>query len=137
MRKLYIGLTGALLAAVVLQFAFAGVGAFTKPQTDSSFALHQINGMAVIPALALLATIVAAVLKLPGRQIGLTILPLGLTFVQVIIVLIGNALRDNDGQTTTPASLVIYSLHAINGLAIMGVAGRVLALARRTVPVPA
>jgi Family of unknown function (DUF6220) len=136
LRRVYIGLTGALLAAVVLQFYFAAVGAFTKPQQDSSYALHGITGTAVIPLLALLATIVAALLRLPGRQIGLTALPLGLVVVQLLIVGIGRALSENDGERTTPAALVVLGLHAINGLAIMGVAGSVFARARRPREVP-
>jgi hypothetical protein len=131
LRRVYIGLTGALLAAVVLQFYFAAVGAFTKPQQDGSYNLHGITGTAVIPLLSLLATIVAALLRLPGRQIGLAALPLGLVVVQLLIVGIGRALSENDGERTTPVALIVLGLHAINGLAIMGVAGAVFARARR------
>lgn len=137
LRRVYIGLTGALLAAVVLQFYFAAVGAFTRPQTDSSYALHGITGTAIIPLLALLATVVAALLRLPGRQIGLTALPLGLVVVQLLIVGVGRALSDNDGERTTPVALIVLGLHAINGLAIMAVAGSVFAGARRSTPAAA
>jgi hypothetical protein len=87
--------------------------------------------MIVIPVVSLLATVVAAMLRLPGRQIGLTILPLGLVVVQILIVEVGRALSENDGNRTTPLALIILGLHAINGLAIMGVAGTVFARARR------
>ena len=81
--------------------------------------------MMVIPLLSILATVAAAVARAPGRAIGLAIAPLGLVVVQVLIIAVGKAL--SDGDDTTPAALVIYGLHAINGLAIMAVAGMNLA----------
>jgi hypothetical protein len=137
LRRVYIGLTGAVLAAVVLQFYFAAVGAFAKPQQDGSYALHSITGSAVIPLLSVLAIIAAALLRLPGRQIGLTALPLGLVVVQLLIVGVGRALSDNDGERTTTVALIVLGLHAVNGLAIMGVAGSAFARARRIGAVPA
>ena len=126
MRKVYCGLTGLMLLAVLAQFYFAAVGAFAKPADDNSFALHSITGMMIIPLLSLLATIVAAIAKVPGRLIGLTILPLGLVIVQVLIIAVGNAMSDTTaGEHTTPAALVVLGLHGLNGLAIMGVAGTV------------
>jgi hypothetical protein len=129
LRRVYIGLTGALLASVVLQFYFAAVGAFARPAQDDSFRLHDITGMAVIPILSIAAVIVAALLRLPGRQIGLTALPLGLVVVQVLIVVAGQALGDDN--RTTPAGLAVLGLHAVNALAIMAVVGTVFARARR------
>ena len=131
MRRVYQVLAGLLLFAVVAQFYFAAVGAFAKPQQDDSYNLHGITGTAVIPLVSLLATIVAALLRLPGRQIGLTALPLGLVVVQLLIVGIGRALSENDGERTTTAALIVLGLHAVNGLAIMGVSGAVFARARR------
>ena len=131
MRRVYVGLTGLLLLAVVAQFYFAAVGAFTKPQTDGSFALHDLTGMLIIPVLSLLATLAAAIARVPGRLIGLTILPLGLVVVQVLIIGLGKALSNTDGaEHTTAAGLAIMGLHALNGLAIMAVAGTVFARAR-------
>jgi hypothetical protein len=129
MRKVYAVLTGLLLAAVVVQFYLAAVGAFSKPQADNSYILHDINGTLVIPVLTILATIAAAVLRLPRRQIGMTLLPLGLVVVQVLIVLVGEAL--DKGSVTTPASVIVLGLHAVNGLAIMAVSGTLFARARR------
>lgn len=125
MRRVYVGLSGLLLFAVVAQFYFAAVGAFAKPQDDASFALHDLTGGMIIPVLSLLATVVALIARLPGRQIGLTILPLGLVILQILIVVVGQAFTDA-GDRTTPAALAVLGLHAVNGLAIMAVAGRVL-----------
>jgi Family of unknown function (DUF6220) len=127
-RKVYFGLSVLLVLAVVLQFYFAAVGAFTKPQTDSSYGLHSLNGMMVIPLLSILATIAAAVARAPGRLIGLAIAPFGLVILQVLIIAAGKAFTD--GDNTTPAALVVYGLHAVNGLAIMAVAGTNVRAAR-------
>jgi hypothetical protein len=130
MRKVYVGLSALLLFAVLIQFYLAAVGAFAKPQHDDSFALHDMTGMMIIPLLSLLATIAAAAARAPGKVIGLTILPLGLVVVQVLIVTLGRALNDGTGDNTTPAGLAILGLHAVNGLAIMAVAGLVFRRAR-------
>ncbi|MEW9532447.1 DUF6220 domain-containing protein [Microbispora sp. NPDC049125] len=130
MRKLYAVLAGLLLVAVVAQMYFAAVGAFDKPQDDDSFALHSVTGMMIIPALSLLATVVAAAARVPGRQIGLTILPLGLVIVQMLIIALGGAFDDSTGNTT-PLSLAVLGLHALNGMAIIGVSAWVFRGARQ------
>ncbi|WP_205826208.1 DUF6220 domain-containing protein [Microbispora catharanthi] len=131
-RKVYAALAGLLLAATVVQMYLAAVGAFDKPQDDSSFALHSMNGMMVIPVLSLVATAAAAAAKAPGRQIGLTVLPVGLIIVQALIVALGGLFDDSTGNTT-PLSLAILGLHAINGMAVMGVCAMVFRNARRLV----
>jgi hypothetical protein len=128
-RRVYAVLAGLMLLAVVAQFYFAAVGAFAKPQEDNSFALHSMTGVMIIPVLSLLATIAAAVARAPGRLIGLTILPLGLVVVQMLIIAVGGVLDESTGNTTA-GSLAILGLHAINGLAVMAVAGIVFRQAR-------
>lgn len=130
MRRVYVVLVGLLLVSGALQFYFAAVGAFTKPQTDSSYALHSVNGMMVFPTLAILAIIAAAVARAPGRLIGMTALPLGLLFVQVLIIVLGNVIGGVTEQRTTPVALAILGLHAVNGMAIMGVTSVVMRRAR-------
>ncbi|WP_067181914.1 DUF6220 domain-containing protein [Microtetraspora niveoalba] len=130
MRRVYVALAGLQLLAVLAQFYFAGVGAFDRPQTDGSYGPHATNGMMIIPVLSLVITVVATLAKAPGRLIGLSILPLGLVVVQMLIIILGRALDDGTGNTTA-ASLAVFGLHAVNGLAIMGVAGKVLAGARK------
>jgi len=128
-RRVYLVAAGLLLFAVLAQFYLAAVGAFAKPPDDRSFALHDLNGMMIIPLLSLLATGAAALAKAPGRLIGMTILPLGLVIVQVLIVLIGQLVSGGDDKTT-PVGLAIMGLHAVNGLAIMAVSGFVFRGAR-------
>lgn len=130
MRIAYLVLIRLLGVAVLVQFYFAAVGAFDRPQDDDSFSLHSLTGMVVIPLLSLLATGAAALARAPGRLIGLTILPLGLAVVQVLIIVVGNVVSGGSDDNTTPAGLAILGLHAVNGLAIMAVVGLVNRRAR-------
>ena len=130
MRRIYVGLVGLLLASGGLQFYFAAVGSFTKPQTDDSFALHVLNGRMIFPLLAILATIAAALAKAPGKLIGQTLLPLGLLVVQSLIIVLGNVIGGATEQRSTPVALAILGLHAVNGMVIMGVLGGVMRKAR-------
>ena len=129
MRKVYVALAALLVAAAILQFYFAGVGAFTKPQTDSSYALHSINGMAVIPGLSVLATIAAALARAPGRLIARSLLPFGLVVVQMLLIVLGEAFSDSAGNST-PVGLAIVGLHAVNGMLVIGASVAVLRQAR-------
>ncbi|WP_213450340.1 DUF6220 domain-containing protein [Rhizomonospora bruguierae] len=135
MRKVYLGLCALLTIAMMAQMYFAAVGAFARPQRDDSYALHDVNGRMILPALILLAIVAAAVARAPGRQIGLTAAPLGLIVVQALIVLVGRAVGGDDD--TTPVGLAILGLHAVNGMATMGVSGLVLRRARAFAAAPA
>jgi hypothetical protein len=126
MRRIYVAIAGLLLASGVLQFYFAAVGAFAKPQTEDSYSLHLTNGRMVLPLLALLAIGAAASARAPGRLIGMTSLPLALIIVQTLIILLGNAIGGATEQRTTGTALAILGLHALNGLLIVGATGRVL-----------
>jgi hypothetical protein len=130
-RRAYVTLAGLMVLAVVAQFYFAAVGAFAKPQDDDSFALHLMDGMMIIPLLSLLATLVAALARAPGRLIGLTALPIGLVALQVLITEVGKGLGASTEDNTTPAALAFLGLHAINGLVIMAVIGITMRRARQ------
>jgi hypothetical protein len=140
MRKLFVAVSVLLFLAVLAQFYLAGMGAFDRPQDDSSFAPHRVVGMAVIPLLSVLATVAAALARAPGRLIGLSIAPFGLVVVQVLIVTIGDAVAGGGDADTSAASLVVLGLHAVNGLFLLGVAAQVMRRARAlaaTAPAPA
>jgi hypothetical protein len=137
MRKIFVITSGLVLLDVVLQFYFAAVGAFTRPQTNHSFALHATNAT-VILLLPLLNTLVAALAKAGGRTIALAALPSLLVVVQILLFVIAalfipeGAAKDADGVplNSTTGALVVLGFHALNGLAILGVSGTVLARAR-------
>ena len=125
MRKAFIIVSTILLASFVLQFAFAAVGAFTKPAGDDAYALHSVNGTVLIPVLTLLTTLFAALAKAPGRLIGLAILPLGLVVVQALIAVLANSFTDAAGASS-PLGLTIAGLHALNGIVAVHVVVSVL-----------
>jgi hypothetical protein len=140
MRKVFVVVSVLMFLAVLVQFYLAGVGAFDRPQDDSSFALHRVIGTAVIPLLSVLATVAAALARAPGRVIGLAIAPFGLVVVQLLIVAIGNAVSGGADADTSGAALVVLGLHAVNGLFLMGVTAQVMRRARglaATAPRPA
>lgn len=130
MRRAFVVSSGLLLAAFALQFVFAAVGGFTKPAGDDAYALHSINGMAIIPVLTLLTALLAGLAKAPGRLVGLAILPLGLVVVQALLAMLANAATDVVG-VSTPFGLILGGLHAVNGIVAVHVVVGVMRGARR------
>ncbi|HEY5878857.1 MAG TPA: DUF6220 domain-containing protein [Nakamurella sp.] len=120
MRRVFQVLTVLLLAAVVVQFYFAAFGVFTAPANDSQFVLHQMNGRMVLPLLCLLVIAAAALARAPGRLIGFSAIPLGLLVMQIVLFLVA-ALTGSSPEQTNVAGQIILGLHAVNGLAILGV----------------
>jgi hypothetical protein len=115
MRRAFVIAGHALFIVFGLQFVFAAVGAFTETPDDNAYALHSITGMAVLPVLSLLTTLLAVLAKAPGRLVALTVLPLGLILLQVLLA--GLA----DGFSGTAESIV-GGLHAVNGIVAVHVA---------------
>ncbi|SIM69282.1 DUF6220 domain-containing protein [Micromonospora cremea] len=137
MRKAFVVVTTLLLIAFAVQFVFAAVGAFTKPAGDGAYALHSVNGTAVIPVLTLLTILFAALARAPGRLIGLTTLPLGLVVVQALTAMLANGSTDA-ASASTPVGLTIAGLHAVNGIIAVHVVVGILRAARTLAdPAPA
>ncbi|WP_327031566.1 DUF6220 domain-containing protein [Micromonospora ureilytica] len=137
MRKAFVIVSALSLVAFALQFVFAAVGGFTRPAGDDAYALHSVNGMAVIPVLTVLTALFAALAKAPGRLIGLAILPIGLVILQPLLAMLAKAFTDASG-VSTPLGLTIGGLHALNGIIAVHVVVGVLRGARQlAVPVPA
>lgn len=136
MRKAFVIVSALSLAAFALQFIFAAVGAFTKPAGDDAYALHSVNGMAVIPVLTLVTILFAVLAKAPGRIVGLAALPLGLVVVQALIAGLANGSTDAAGAST-PFGLTIAGLHALNGIIAVHVVVSVHQAARRLANLPA
>jgi hypothetical protein len=128
MRKAFTGLAALLMLAVVAQFYLAASGAFSTAPNDESFQPHRALGYGIF-LLAVLTTIVAALARIPGRLIGMAGLVVGLTVVQVVIAVLARAFNDT-GDTSTTAGQLVFGLHAVNGLAIMGVVGTIVRQAR-------
>lgn len=136
MRKVFLGLAMLLMAAVLVQFFLAASGAFDTAPKEESFGPHRMLGYSIL-GFAVLMTIVAAVARMPGRIIGMTGLVAGLVVVQALIATIAEAFSDTDQSTV--AGQIVFGLHAINGLIILGAAEaiirRVRALSRTAQPV--
>jgi len=128
MRKLFASLTGLLMAAVVVQFFLAGMGAFDSAPLDESFRPHRTLGYLIV-LIALLAVLAAALAKVPGRLVGRTALVLGLTLLQPVIAGVAHAVGGSGGSTTTAGQLV-FGLHAVNAVVIMALLASALRLGR-------
>lgn len=133
MRKVYLGLSGVVLLAVLAQFYFAAYGAFSIPRDHASFGMHSINGMLVIPLASLITTAVAATARVPGRLIGLAAAPFGLVVVQILIFVLVHLVTDMTMERSTPGAQVILGFHAVNALAVMAVAVLGVVRARQVV----
>lgn len=123
MRKFFVGLAALQMLAVVVQFFLAASGAFDTAPNDESFQPHRALGGGIV-LIAILVTVVAAIARMPGRLIGMSGLVAGLAVLQFVIAAIATAL---DG---TPGGIV-FGLHAVNGLAIVAVTGRIIRQARQ------
>lgn len=134
MRRTIAGLAAVLMLAVVVQFFLAGSGAFDSAPTDEAFRPHRMLGYLML-LLALLTALIAALARMPGRFVGMIGLLAGLGILQPLIAAVANAF--GDGDTSTTAGQIVFGLHAVNGLVMMGVAGRILRQAREPVNSPA
>lgn len=107
-----------------IQFFLAGFGARGMGSPDEAYALHIMNGR-VIAVVALLGILFAALARAGGKLVGMSAGVLGLVLLQSVIVLIS--------VQGTLAGQLIFGLHVINAMAIMGVAEASGRLAKRLV----
>jgi hypothetical protein len=135
MRKVFTGLAGLLMLAVVVQFYLAGVGAFDSAPTEEAFRPHRSLGY-VIVILSLVLVLFAAIAGMGGKMIGMSGLVLGLTILQPVIAILANSFGDSADETTTAGRLV-FGLHAINALIIMMVLRQVITQSRAVAAAPA
>lgn len=101
--RMHGGLAWVIVAAVVAQFFFAGLGIFGA----AGFGAHKLVGYLIIPA-SLILLVLALVGRLGTVRIGLSALLLVLTVIQSML-------------PSGPA--VIAALHPVNALAILAVVG--------------
>jgi hypothetical protein len=128
MRKAFAGLAALLMLAVVAQFFLAGSGAFDTAPNEESFQPHRALGYVTV-LLAVVLTVAAGLLRMPGRLIGLSGLVAGLGILQPVIAVIAKAFGDS--ETSTTAGQLVFGLHAVNGLVIMSVVRVILLQARQ------
>jgi len=127
-RRVAAGLAALLAVAIVAQFYLAASAAFDTAPKEESFQAHRALGY-VILLLALLSTAACALARLPGRLVGMAALVAGLGVLQPVIRLVAAAFDDAGGGSTRTGVLV-FGLHALNGLLMMGLAATVSRRAR-------
>ncbi|GAA1003885.1 hypothetical protein Aple_005160 [Acrocarpospora pleiomorpha] len=117
MRRFFAALATLQVLAVAAQFFLAASGAFDTAPNEESFQPHRVLGSGIL-LLAVLVTVAAAIARMPGRLIGLSGLVAGLAVVQFVIRAIAKAFDGAAGE-------LVFGLHAVNGLAILAVAGMI------------
>lgn len=117
MRKVFTVLAAVLPAAAIVQFFLAGYSAIDPAPVEESFSIHRMIGY-LIAMYSLLVIVAAAVARAPGRLIGLTALASLLAFMQIVISVVSGAIG---GDTATVWSQLVFGLHAINGMVVIGV----------------
>lgn len=120
MRKVFSIVSILAVAAVVLQFYFAGLGVFSVPE-EGLFAVHGTAGRIALPVLFLLSLITAAIARAGKRTIWMTVIAILLLALQTIIFIVTGLLFNvgpESGEIPLAATLTV-SLHALNGVAIL------------------
>jgi hypothetical protein len=118
-------LAAVTVALTVVQFALAGLGTFgeihDKKIKDSYFSAHQVLGMA-IGLLTLLVLIAALVARQSRRSV----------IMSVVLFVLAGPVQPFLGSLGADTAPWVGMLHAVNGIAILGLAGNLLgqALAR-------
>lgn len=131
MKKAFTALAALLLLAVVAQFFLAATGAVDNASTEEAFQPHRMLGYSIL-VLAVVVTLVGAIARMPGRLVGMAGLAAGLVILQVVIREVAKAI--GDGSIAGP---VVFGLHAINGLLIMGVTETIVQRSRKVWRKPA
>jgi tellurite resistance protein TehA-like permease len=133
MRKLFLTIAVLFTAAVVVQLYFAAVGVFSAPE-DELFNWHGTNGRIVLPILALLLIVTAALARAGRRTIWLSVLILVLLLFQTVLFILTGAIFGLDESTPPPlGATLMLSLHAVNGTAILLLGVLLIVRARRLV----
>lgn len=122
-------LTAITVAVTIGQFALAGLGTFgevhDKKIKDSYFSAHQSVGM-IIGLLTLLVLIAALVARRSRRSV----------IMSVVLFVLAGPVQPFLGSLGADKAAWVGMLHAVNGIAILGLAGNLLGqtLTRRQPP---
>ncbi|MFI7549156.1 DUF6220 domain-containing protein [Verrucosispora sp. WMMD703] len=114
MKKLFAGLASLLLLAEVAQFYLAASGAFDSAPIEEAFSPHRFLGYLILFS-AVVLVVVSAIARMPGRVIGRTALVAGLVLIQSLIREVARSF--GEGSET---GHLIFGVHAVNGLIIVG-----------------
>jgi len=127
MRKLFTAVMAVLMVSVTVQFFLAASGASDSRTGGEAFDAHRGLGF-VILLLALVAVVIAVLVRAPGRVTTLTGTLVGLLLLQPILAGVSGAIDDSGGGSQ--AAGLVFGLHGVNGLAIAALIGVILKAAR-------
>jgi hypothetical protein len=121
-----------LVAAILVQFYLAAFGAFGDREGTGGFAAHEWVARIILPVLAILTIVTAAVARAGRRIITLSTIPLGVIVLQFLLFFAARAFGSDThpGGASLAGSLVL-GFHALFGLAALVTAGLVLSAAWR------
>ena len=131
-NTLLIAASAALVTAILVQFYLAAFGAFGDRDGTGGFAAHEWVARIILPVLAILTLVAAAVARAGRRTITLAAIPLVAIVLQFLLFFAARAF----GSETHPggaslAGAVVLGFHAIFGLAALVAAALVLSTAWR------
>ncbi|GAA3275150.1 hypothetical protein [Paenarthrobacter aurescens] len=117
MRKALLVLSAIVLLSALAQLFFAGYFHFqnTIEAQREAGVYHAVNGQYVLRYSALLAAIVAAIAKVGSRTIWLAAGIFLLTWLQLIIFIVGGMLTGSSPEFITPAGSWVVAIHPIVG----------------------
>ncbi|MFC0681167.1 DUF6220 domain-containing protein [Lysobacter korlensis] len=132
MRKAFAIISLLLVLSCVLQFYFAAMGVFSKPE-DELFTIHGMNGAIFVRLLALLVLVFAALAKAGKRAVWLSAIAFVLVLFQtVLFILTGVIFGTGPESDTVPiGATILLSVHGLNGVVITLLGIAVLAIAWR------
>ncbi|MCX2749954.1 DUF6220 domain-containing protein [Arthrobacter sp. MI7-26] len=120
MRKALLVVSSLLFLDTIVQLYLAGFGTFSeKLLGDQSFTPHMLNGQIVMRSLALLAILFAALAKSGKSTIWLTVGIFLLTWVQLLVFILGGILTGASQENPNLPGAWTVSIHAVSGLLII------------------
>jgi hypothetical protein len=121
MRKAFLVVAALLFLDTIVQLYLAAFGTFALEliPNHESFDYHAFNGQVVLRSLALLAIIAAAVARAGRNTIWLTVGIFLLTWVQLLVFIVGGMLTGAGPENPSIAGAWAVSVHAVTGLLII------------------
>lgn len=120
MRKAFLVVAALMFLDTIVQLYLAAFGAFAESLLgEESFAYHFINGYFVLRGLSLLAILFAALAKAGKNTIWLTVGIFALTWVQMLVFIVGGMLTGAGPENPTVPGAWAVATHAVTGLLII------------------
>ncbi|WP_413250018.1 hypothetical protein [Sinomonas flava] len=133
MRKAFLVVAALLFLDTIAQLYLAAFGTFALEMIPNheSFDYHAFNGQVVLRLLALVAILCAALAKAGKNTIWLTVGIFALTWVQLLVFIVGGLLTGAGPDNPTIAGAWAVATHAVTGLLIIFCCYWLLLRARR------